>query len=331
MASLAAPSKNSKIASLEELCFREYLDTALLPNGTFSVEAIDNLRKAFESIKPRLFADWECASRKIVPERNEDQDVIQRMGQIYRGVIDRGNELQLGPYLSSPLPFICEKIEEREKELNLLLFFNEIKNQIRKEELPELSGDIVSQAAIIRSWIKAHPQSLRGIRRAVLNCPKIGELPPEMDYLTQLRELKMIEIQNMGLQTLPQDFNPPFLSILNISKTPIQTLPDSFNPPEMTILCLLGTRLRTFPNGFNPPHLERLYITLSPFKRLPEEFNPRELKILDLSNTEIEEIPERFNPPNLKEMNLENTPAGRHWKANGIPERFKRDNLRITL
>ncbi len=274
MASLSFPPTLEKYPSLQELCFREFYERG----------AIDSTEETDLIFAP-LFSKWEPVSRTLNLTFDPEETTTGKVVEIYRTVMFQADIYGLNSQLHCSLPSIAQKVKEAELDENLCLFFNKVLETDYLENRPALNGNRREDAQTIRDWMRDHSGSLEQITDLYLSDSTFTELPPEIDYFTNLTR---VDLKNSRVKCLPETFNPPLLKVLYLQNTSISSLPECFNPPLLNLLNISNTLIPNPPEGFNPPLLERLYLSGAPIgdhwrEEIPERFKRAGLRIFTQS------------------------------------------------
>lgn len=120
-----------------------------------------------------------------------------------------------------------------------------------------------------------------------LSSPGLERIPPEIVYLTQLKE---VEIQLCTLQNFPEELCSLF---------------------DSTSLSLVGCEIKAIPKSIGKlKNLKALYLGHNPLEKFPEEIcTLSNLEILGLNKCKISKVPGAISKfPKLKELYLHNNP-----------------------
>lgn len=191
-----------------------------------------------------------------------------------------------------------------------------------EENLP-----IAEKAAVIRKWMSESGEYLQSITHLDLQGLSITYVPSEINLLTRLESfiargvpitslpcnfnppyLQLLDLQGSKVSFLPAAFKPKYLHFLYLQNTPLDALPDLFDFPYLEWLDVENTKIRALPQIFHAPELKWLYLQNTPLASFPEGLNLQSLLRLDLGNTQITTFGEGLKAPNLKYLHLNNMP-----------------------
>lgn len=180
----------------------------------------------------------------------------------------------------------------------------------------------LSNSAVTHLETTIFDDKIRKLKKIILDCTPITELPENLDLHT--KKLELLSLRGTLITSLHANFprNIPFLDFresliselpnglcpqeLKLGNTLISKLPEVLNTSRLKHLDLSGTPMSTWPSSFNPQVIGYLDISGTNLTRLPENSNWKHLRHLDISNTQFTALPENLNRY-LSFLNTRNT------------------------
>ncbi len=214
------------------------------------------------------------------------------------------------------LSFSYERTRKVRIDWELDLVFKRL--PLAEGERPCFKGTVLERASAIRKWMKENSTILDQVTSLDISYLKLTEVPPE---LMLCKNLESLSLRGNGITCLPENFEFPGLSRLELVGMAITHLPEKLSLlcPKLRQLELTYSPISHLPKKFEFPMLEELLLDCTLITCLPEEFCCPKLKQLWLTASPITHFPKNFHLPALEELGIKNTKIQRLPKDAKFP------------